>query len=339
MAGAGVAVRAVSNVTGLCSRDLRRSVGSLAWPRSNWREAASTFAAPLRAARARWRSPLVRSGAAGDPLGFSDNLGAPPQNALRRAGRHSLRNRSRARRAIGSNARGGGAGGLRVSLWPGKRPSTNDWELSASELSGAFSFLSTGEIGLADQKHSVESSRRPADGRSGASTSPKSQRLCGFGHEGLAGASRRSGRRGFVGLCKTCLTPKLHGWLGPAFVRRLTEGLAAAKGHAREIVAGFVDRASLADDTGQARRAAERFGVGVAAGELAIAYGLVPSAARRSGGKRPFGFFRRWAAGFGRTRLREDKEILTRIRDAIESQAQRFWDLETGDMAGFLRAE
>jgi uncharacterized protein (DUF927 family) len=180
--------------------------------------------------------------------------------------------------------------------------------------------LSTGEIGLADHIRAGKRGERPMAGQELRLLDIAADAGVGMGvweklHEfdgpaALSDAIKAAGARDF-------------GHAGPAFldafIARREEALAAAK----EILAGFLKTVAREGDTGQAQRAALRFGAVAAAGELAVLFGVVPwppgqaaDAAQR--------LYHRWAAGFGRARSHEATEILRRLKGVIESERSAF---------------
>ena len=114
-----------------------------------------------------------------------------------------------------------------------------------------------------------------------------------------------------------------YGHAGPAFVRGLVADPAHWEGEAKRLAKGFVTKATLDGDSGQANRGAARFAAVAAAGEMAAALGIVPW---RSGEAEAAALacFGAWAAGFGRNGLREHRQILERIRNAIQAGQSRF---------------
>ena len=71
-------------------------------------------------------------------------------------------------------------------------------------------------------------------------------------------------------------TERYTGTAGPAFMRAMLADLPAARNRIRAGVQAFIDRVVPPQADGQVLRVAARFGVVAAAGELAIAYGIVP---------------------------------------------------------------
>lgn len=113
------------------------------------------------------------------------------------------------------------------------------------------------------------------------------------------------------------------GHAGPAFLEALTANRAVAITLARRVLEVFVQRVRREGDTGQAHRAAVRFGAIAAAGELAAEFGvtgwprgLASDAARR--------LYDRWATRFGRNRSHEALAVLKRIQEIITTERSGF---------------
>lgn len=118
-----------------------------------------------------------------------------------------------------------------------------------------------------------------------------------------------------------------YGHAAPAFIEAFARERDAACQVARDMLAGFLKDVGREGDTGQAKRAAERFGAVAVAGELAIMFGVLPwppQAAYEAAAR----LYHRWAAGFGRDRTREATEVLRLARKALETRSR--WE-NTGD--------
>jgi hypothetical protein len=76
-------------------------------------------------------------------------------------------------------------------------------------------------------------------------------------------------------------------------------------------------------DSGQIHRAALRFGAVAAAGELATELGVVPWPAGTAKAAALW-LFNRWAEGFGRTGLMEERQVIIAVRNAIQQNQARF---------------
>jgi len=187
--------------------------------------------------------------------------------------------------------------------------------------------LSTGEISLADHIRAGRKGERPMAGQelrlldidaNGGQHMGVWEAL--HGAEGPAALSDR--------IKAACA--RHYGHAGPAFVERLIADTPAAQATAKSLIAAFLTVAREEGDSGQAERAAVRFALFAAAGELASAFGVVPwpggaaSAAALT-------LYRRWARAFGRSAPREEREILTRLRAAIQSERAMFSPLGDDD--------
>lgn len=187
----------------------------------------------------------------------------------------------------------------------------------------ALIVLSSGEVGLADHVAS--------DGKGGRVAAGQELRLleipvdsgAGFGiwtrlDDGETGASRS---KAFKAAAKAH-----YGHAGPLFLERLTADREALIGDTRDYMAEFRGRASLADDSGQIARSIDRFALIAAAGELAAGFGIVPwptGAAIEAVLK----IFEMWAADFGRNGLREDRQIIARVKGYIQRNPSAFGPL------------
>ena len=187
--------------------------------------------------------------------------------------------------------------------------------------------LSTGEIGLADHIRTGRKGERPMAGQE--------LRLLDIAAD--AGAHMGvwevlHGAEGPAALSDSIKSAcgRDYGHAGPAFVERFIGDRAAAEATVKEILKAFLEKAKLAGDTGQAERAALRFGAIAAAGELATAFGIVPwppGAAVSAA----LALYQRWAKAFGRAAPREEQEIITRLRAAIQSERALFSPLGDND--------
>jgi hypothetical protein len=118
-----------------------------------------------------------------------------------------------------------------------------------------------------------------------------------------------------------------YGHAGAALLKRLVAERSNASATVKTWVRQFCDDGAESGDTGQAQRAAVRFGAIAAAGELAAEFGVTPW---------PSGWafdcalklYRRWATAFGRDAPREERQVLRQIRAAIESRRAAFQSLD-----------
>jgi hypothetical protein len=114
-----------------------------------------------------------------------------------------------------------------------------------------------------------------------------------------------------------------YGLAGPAYVRGLVNDMERWKAEAKRLAATFVAKAKRDGDSGQIHRAALRFGAVAAAGEIAAALGVVPWPAGAAQAA-ALVCFDRWADGFGRKGLREERQVLVTVRNAIQQNVSRF---------------
>lgn len=114
-----------------------------------------------------------------------------------------------------------------------------------------------------------------------------------------------------------------YGHAGPAFVRGLVADPAHWESETKRLTRVFMAKATQDGDSGQIYRGAVRFGAVAAAGEMAAAMGVVPWAAGTAEAA-ALACFNTWAAGFGRKGLREDRQVLAKVRNAIQANQSRF---------------
>ncbi len=114
-----------------------------------------------------------------------------------------------------------------------------------------------------------------------------------------------------------------YGHAGPAFVRGLVADPAHWEREAKRLAKSFAGKAQQEGDSGQVHRGALRFAAVAAAGEMAAALGIVPWRAGEAEAA-ALACFNSWAMGFGRTGLREHRQILERVRNAIQAGQSRF---------------
>jgi hypothetical protein len=111
-----------------------------------------------------------------------------------------------------------------------------------------------------------------------------------------------------------------YGTAGPEFVRRLiAEGVTGED--LRNMVSTFIAEVVPVGADGQVRRAAQRFGLNMAAGEFAIDWGLTPW---HQGGAREAAVwaFRRWIELRGGTEPAEARQALEQVRLFIEQHGE-----------------
>ncbi len=187
--------------------------------------------------------------------------------------------------------------------------------------------LSTGEIGLADHIRSSKKGDRPMAGQE--------LRLLDLAADAGAGMGVWSVLHGAEGPAALsddikAVCERDFGHAGPAFLEAFANRRAEAMAIAKTGLAAFLQSVEQEGDTGQAQRAAVRFGAVAAAGELAVAFGVLPwppgmaaDAARR--------LYARWAAGFGRDRSHEVSAAIRRVKAVIESEGASFAPWEDDD--------
>lgn len=188
--------------------------------------------------------------------------------------------------------------------------------------------LSTGEISLADHIRTSKRGDRPMAGQE--------LRLLDIAADGgrkmgvwetLHGAASPAALSDAV----KAASGRHYGHAGPALVDGMLAGWESALAHAKGTLAGFLAAAARLGDTGQAARAASRFGAIAAAGELAVHLDVVPwpAGAAQAAALR---LFQRWARSYGRDTRREDREVLQRLRGVISSERSAFSPLGDSDM-------
>ena len=179
---------------------------------------------------------------------------------------------------------------------------------------------STGEIGLADHMRAAKRAERTMAGQE--------LRLLDLPADAGAGAGAwkvlhgRASPAAFSDAIKAACAVH-YGHAGPAFVRGLVADRQHWEAKIKAGAADFVARARQEDDSGQIHRAALRFGAVAAAGEAAAAMGVVPWPAGLAQSA-ALACFDKWAEGFGRKGLREDRQILIAVRNAIQQNLSRF---------------
>ena len=180
--------------------------------------------------------------------------------------------------------------------------------------------LSTGEIGLADHMRAAKRTERTMAGQELRLLDLPADAGAGMG--AWEALHNMAGPAAFSDAIKSACA--LHyGHAGPAFVRGLVADPAHWESEAKRLAKAFVARATQDGDSGQANRGAARFAAVAAAGEMAIALGVVPWRAGEAEAA-ALACFNTWAAGFGRTGLREHRQILERVRNAIQAGQSRF---------------
>ena len=173
-------------------------------------------------------------------------------------------------------------------------------------------FMSTGEIGLAEKLsedrmrvtggQTVRLIELSADAGRGMGMF---ETLHGFaGPKELAQALDAAGR-------------EHYGHAAPAFIRYLTQDMERLTGGAREFVAKFIGQVCQPDADGQVVRVAQRFALIAAAGEMAVAAGIVPWT-RGDASRACKRLFAEWVAARGTSGPIEIENGILQIRRIIE---------------------
>jgi len=188
-------------------------------------------------------------------------------------------------------------------------------------------FLSTGEVSLADHIRAGKKGERPMAGQE--------LRLLDIAadagkHMGVWEALHGAEGPAVLSDAVKAGSGRHYGHAGPAFLERFSADRVAAIAQAKEILAGFLTTAAEAGDSGQAHRAAVRFGAIAAAGELACAFGVVGWAPGWAA-EAALRLYHRWASAFGRDAPREEREVLRRLRGVIQSERSAFSPLGDDD--------
>ena len=184
--------------------------------------------------------------------------------------------------------------------------------------------LSTGEISLADHIRASRRGERPMAGQE--------LRLLDIAADGGGGLGVWETLHGAASPAEFSDAIKAgcgrhYGHAGPTFVRGFIDDREAARAHAKDIMRAFLAAAQHEGDTGQVHRAAHRFALVAAAGELAAAFGVTPWAELEASNA-ALTLFNRWASAFGRTAPREELDVLRTLRGALEMHVSRFGRVE-----------
>lgn len=208
--------------------------------------------------------------------------------------------------------------------------------------------LSTGEVGLADKV--------AEDARGNPATAGQQVRIVDLEADAGAGLGifenihGHSSAEEFARHLKTGAEAN-YGRAGLVFVTRITQDVEAAAALAMKHVQAFVDRYRPTGKVdGQVLRAARKFGLVAAAGEMAIDYGIVPwpqGEAMAAAGK----CFLGWLAERGTSGSLEDEQAVAHVRAFIEKHGPtRFFNSELDedfdatklpvrDRVGFIRTD
>jgi putative DNA primase/helicase len=225
----------------------------------------------------------------------------------------------------------------------GKARSKTDGQLRKRSEWRAM-MLSTGEIGLADH---IRSSRRGDRAMAG-----QELRLLDIAADAGKGMGvweelHSAGGPAEMSDALKAATRDHYGHAGPAFLEQFVHDIEDAKKIGGEVMAAFMAKAKRPDDHGQVHRAALRFALVAAAGELASAFGVTSWAAGEPA-EAILGLFNRWADAFGRDAPREERDVLRTLKGAIEQDLSRFanlgedrgaeWEEPASDRAGEARS-
>jgi putative DNA primase/helicase len=186
--------------------------------------------------------------------------------------------------------------------------------------------LSTGEIGLADHMRSAKQAGRTMAGQELRLLDLSAD--AGAGNGAWEALHHVNSPAAFSDSIKSVCVNH-YGHAGPAFVRGLVNDPKHWENEAKRLTKAFVTRAKQEGDSGQIHRGALRFAAVAAAGEMAISLGIVPWPKGESE-KAALACFNRWAAGYGRTGLREHRQILEKVRNAIQAGQSRFASIPKG---------
>jgi uncharacterized protein (DUF927 family) len=190
---------------------------------------------------------------------------------------------------------------------------------------------STGEIGLADHMRAAKRSERTMAGQELRLLDLPADAGAGFG--AWEALHNMASPAAFSNAIKAACAAH-YGHAGPAFVRGLVADPAHWEGEAKRLAKAFAGKAKQEGDSGQVHRGALRFAAVAAAGEMATALGVVPWPAGEAE-TAALACFNAWAAGFGRTGLREHRQILERVRNAIQAGQSRFGRVPHGKVQSF----
>lgn len=179
---------------------------------------------------------------------------------------------------------------------------------------------STGEIGLADHMRAAKRGERIMAGQELRLLDLPADAGAGFG--AWEALHNMASPAAFSDAIKAVCAAH-YGHAGPAYVRGLVADPAHWEAEAKRLAKAFVEKAKQEGDSGQVHRGALRFAAVAAAGEMAAALGVVPWRAGEAEAA-ALACFNAWGAGFGRTGLREHRQILERVRNAIQAGQSRF---------------
>jgi putative DNA primase/helicase len=212
-----------------------------------------------------------------------------------------------------------GAAAYMLANGEGKRRSRPD----ATARPGArwlLLFLSSGEVGLSDHVASAPKPGRVAAGQELRLLDIAADAGADLGIWKTLDESETPARRSEA-IKAAALAD--YGHAGPLFLERMIASRDARLMEAHSIIFDFEKAAKCAGDAGQIDRTARRFAVVAAAGELAATLGVVPWKPGEAADAAMV-VFERWAADFGRVGLREDRQVIARVKAYIEANRAQF---------------
>ncbi|MDO8409371.1 MAG: DUF927 domain-containing protein [Phenylobacterium sp.] len=184
--------------------------------------------------------------------------------------------------------------------------------------------LSTGEIGLADHIRAGKKGERPMAGQELRLLDLAADAGARMGvWESLHGRASPAALSDAI----KAASGRDYGHAGPAFLEAFAANRSQHLATAKALLVAFLAKVTEEGDTGQAQRAAVRFGAIAVAGELAAMFGVLPWSPGTAG-EAAARLYRRWASAFGRDQSHEARAIIRRIKAIIESEGASFaaWD-------------
>ena len=214
------------------------------------------------------------------------------------------------------DAKEAGAAAYQLAAGSGRGRSGRDGYLRAS-MTWRTLILSTGEIRLADKL--AEGKQRATAGQAVRLVDIPADAGKGFGSFDCAGTTGNA--KAIADAIKRA-AKSAYGTAGPEFVRRLiAEGTDENARLALGMIDTFREKMVPANADGQIQRAADRFGLVAAAGEIAIALGVVPWP--KGEAKRAVETcFAAWLDARGGSEPFEVREAIGRVRAFIEAHGE-----------------
>lgn len=121
---------------------------------------------------------------------------------------------------------------------------------------------------------------------------------------------------------------RVYGTAGPAFVEIIAERRDKTRAYIRQAVNDFVGKNCAAASDGQVTRAARKFALIAAAGELASLYGVVPWTAGAASAAATM-LLTQWISGRGGAGASEDRNAIAQVRSFLEEHgSSRFQPME-----------